>query len=161
MFQPDEEKTTFVTPHGLYYYKVMSFGLRNAGATYQRLITKIFKPLISQTMEVYIDDIVMKSKTWAEHVQHLEETLCLMRAYNMKFNPAKCVFGVSAETFLGFMVTQRRIEVNPAQIKVVLETPVPSSKKKLQRLTGRLAVARFTDKLRPFFLTLRGASMFG
>ncbi|RVW13311.1 hypothetical protein CK203_088988 [Vitis vinifera] len=77
----------------------------------------------------------------------------------MKFNPAKCVFGVSAETFLGFMVTQRRIEVNPAQIKVVLETPVPSSKKKLQRLTGRLAVARFTDKLRPFFLTLRGASI--
>ena len=83
----------------------------------------------------------------------------------MKFNRAKCVFGVSTETFLGFMVTQRRIEVNPAQIKVVLETPAPSSKKKLQHLTGRLAaleffIARFTDKLRHLFLTLRGATTF-
>ena len=68
MFHPDEEKTTFVTPHGLYCYKVMPFRLKNAGATYQRLMTKIFKPLIGRTMEVYIDDIVVKSRTQVEHV---------------------------------------------------------------------------------------------
>ena len=89
-----------------------------------------------------------------------------MRAYNMKLNPTKCAFGVSAGNFLGFMVTQRRIEVNPGQIKVVLETAIPNSKKELQHLTGRLAalghfIARFIDKLRPFFLTLKGASTFG
>ena len=119
MFQPDEEKTTIVTPHRLYYYKVMLFRLKNSGVSYQRLMTKIFKPLISRTVKVYI---VVKSETRVEHVQHLEEIFCLMRAYNMKLNPAKCTYGVSVGKFLGFMVAQRGIEVNPAQIKVVLET---------------------------------------
>ena len=138
MFQPDEDKTTFVTPHGLYCYKVMSFGLKNVGATYKRLMTKIFKPLIGRTVEVYIDDIVVKNETQAEHVQHLEEAFCLMRAYNMKLNLAKLAFDINARKFIGFMVTQRGIEVNPAQIKVVLVTPTPSNKKKLQRLTSCL-----------------------
>ncbi|KAL6327768.1 hypothetical protein AAG906_025517 [Vitis piasezkii] len=84
----------------------------------------------------------------------------------MKLNPTKCAFGVSAGNFLGFMVTQRRIEVNPDKKKVVLETPTPNSKKELQHLTGHLAALRhfiacFIDKLRPFFLTLKGASTFG
>ena len=68
-------------------------------------MTKIFKPLIDRTVEVYIDDIVVKSKTWAKHVQHLKETFRLMRAYNMKLNPAKYAFGVNVGKFLGFMVT--------------------------------------------------------
>ena len=165
MFQPDEEKTTFITPHGLYCYKVMSFRLKNVETTYKKLMTKIFKPLIGQTVEVYIDNIVVKSETRAENVQYLEETFRLMRAYNMKHNPAKCAFGVSAGKFLGFMVTQRGIEVNLDQIKVVLETPGPSSKKELQLFTGRLIVlgrfiAHFTNKLRPFFLMLRRANTF-
>ena len=165
MFQPDEEKTTFITPHGLYCYKVMSFRLKNVETTYKKLMTKIFKPLIGRTVEVYIDNIVVKSETRAENVQYLEETFCLMWAYNMKHNPVKCTFGVSAGKFLRFMVTQRGIEVNLDQIKVVLETPAPSSKKELQLLTGRLIVlgrfiARFTNKLRPFFLMLRRANTF-
>ena len=160
MFQLDEEKTAFVTPHRLYCYKVMPFGLKNAGATYQRLMTKIFKPLIGQTMEVYIDDIVVKSKIRSEHALHLEETFPLMKAYNMKLNLAKCAFGVSAGKFLGFMITQRGIEVSSDQIKDVIETPTPSCKKELQHLTGRLAalgrfIARFTNKLRHFSLTLK------
>ncbi|RVW22832.1 Transposon Ty3-I Gag-Pol polyprotein [Vitis vinifera] len=93
MYQPDEENIAFITPHGLYYYKVMSFGLKNARATYQRLMTKIFKTLIRRTIEVYIDDIVVKSKTRGEHDQHLEEVSHLMREYNMKLNPSKCTFG--------------------------------------------------------------------
>lgn len=103
-------------------------------------------------MEVYIDDIIMKSETQAEHVQHLEEAFCLRRAYNMKLNPTKCVFSVNAGKFLRFMVTKMGIEINLVQVKVVLEIPAPSGKKELQRLIGRLVVlgrfiALFTDKL--------------
>ena len=100
----DEEKTAFITPHGLYCYKVMSFGLKNAAATYQRLMTKIFKPLVSRTVEVYIDDTMVKSKTQEEHAFHLQEVFHLLRRYDMKLNPSKCVFGVSARKFLGFML---------------------------------------------------------
>ena len=83
----------------------MPFGLKNADTSYQRLMTKIFKPLINQTVEVYIDDIVVKSKTWIEHIQHLEKVFRLMRAYNIKLNPSKCAFSINARKFLGFMVT--------------------------------------------------------
>ena len=68
-------------------------------------MTKIFKPLINQTVEVYIDNIVVKSKTQTKHIQHLEKAFCLMRAYNIKLNSSKCTFGISARKFLGFMVT--------------------------------------------------------
>ena len=166
MSPADEEKTAFITPHGLYCNKVMLFGLKNARATYQKLMTKIFKPLIGHTVEVYIDDIIVKIKTKDEHDQHLEEVLRLLSKYDMKLNPSKCAFRVSASNFLGFMITQMRIEVNPDQIKVVMETSAPSSKKELQRLTGRLValgrfIAQFTDKLRLFFLVLKGANATG
>ena len=116
-------------------------------------------------MEVYIDDIGVKSQTRAKHAQHLEQAFHLMRAYNMKLNPAKCAFGVNTRKFLRFMITQRGIEVNPAQVKVVLKTIALNNKKELQRLTGCLValghfITRFTDKVRPFFLTLKGASTF-
>ncbi|RVW66268.1 Retrovirus-related Pol polyprotein from transposon 17.6 [Vitis vinifera] len=160
MSPADEEKTVFITPHGLYCYKVMPFRLKNAGATYQRLMTKIFKPLIGRTVEVYIDDIVVKSKTRKEHVLHLQEVFHLLRKYGMKLNPAKCAFGVSAGKFMGFMVSQRGIEVSPNQVKAVMETPPPRSKKELQRLIGKLVarrfIARFTNELRPF-LAIRKA----
>ncbi|RVW16613.1 Transposon Tf2-8 polyprotein [Vitis vinifera] len=84
----------------------------------------------------------------------------------MKLNPSKCAFGVSAGKFLGFMVSQRGIEVSPDQVKAVIETPPPRSKKELQRLTGKLValgrfIARFTDELRPFFLAIRKAGANG
>ena len=128
-------------------------------------MTKIFKPLIGWTVEVYIDNIVVKSKTWAEHAQHLEKEFHLMRAYNMKLNPAKYAFGISIGKFLGFIVTQRRIEVNLVQVKTILKIPALSNKKELQRLTSRLValgcfIACFTNKLRYFFLTFKGASTF-
>ena len=78
MHPPDVEKTTFITPRGLYYYNVMPFGLKNAGATYQRLVTKIFQLLIGKTMEVYIDDMLVKSKESPDHVKHLQETFELL-----------------------------------------------------------------------------------
>ena len=80
-------------------------------------------------MEVYIDDIVIKSKTRGEHALHLQEVFHLLRKYGMKLNPSKCAFGVSAGKFLRFMVSQRGIEVSPDQVKAVMETPPPRSKK--------------------------------
>ncbi|RVW20979.1 Transposon Ty3-G Gag-Pol polyprotein [Vitis vinifera] len=143
MTPADEEKIAFITPHELYCYKIMPFGLKNVDATYQRLMTKIFKPLVGRTVEVYIDDIVVKSKTREDHVHHLQEVFHLLRRYDMKLNPSKCAFGVSVGKFLGFMVTQRGIEVSPDQIKAVMETPTPRSKKELQRLTGKLVALRW------------------
>ena len=101
-------------------------------------MTKIFKPLIGDIIEVYIDDVVVKSKTRSEHAQHLQKKFHLLRKYGMKPNPAKCPFGVSFGKFLGFMVTQRGIEVNPDQVKTVANTLAPTNKKELQRLTGKL-----------------------
>ena len=100
----DVEKTAFITPHGLYCYNGMPFGLKNARATYQSQMTKIFWPLISRTMEVYIDDMLVKTKECPDHKKHLQETFELLRMNGMKLNPLKCAFGVSSGKFLGFMV---------------------------------------------------------
>ena len=139
MYPSDAEKTTFITPHGFLCYNVMSFGLKNTKATYQRLGTNMFKPLLGKTMEVYIDDMLVKSKQRSDHVTHLQEAFDLLKAYDMKLNPLKCAFGVSTGRFLGFMVTQRGIEVNPAQLKTILNSPAPSTRKGVQQLTDWLA----------------------
>ncbi|RVW28054.1 Retrovirus-related Pol polyprotein from transposon 297 [Vitis vinifera] len=108
----------------------MPFELKNASATYQRLMTKIFKPLVGSTVEVYIDDIVVKSKTRGEHALHLQEVFHLLRKYGMKLNPSKCTFGVSVGKFLGFMVSQRGIEVSPDQVKQSWKHHPPRAKRK-------------------------------
>ena len=105
MYPPDVGKTAFITPHGLFCYNVMPFRLKNVGATYQRLVTKMFRPLLGKTMEVYIDNMLVKSKEHPNHATRLQEAFELLKAYDMKLNPSKCAFGVSAEWFLGFMVT--------------------------------------------------------
>ena len=102
---PDAEKITFITPHGLFCCNMMSFGLKNVGATYQRLVTKMFRPLLGKTIEVYIHDMLVKSKVRSDHAEHLQGAFELLRAYGMKLNPSKCAFGVSVGRFLGFMVT--------------------------------------------------------
>ena len=104
MHSPDAEKTTFITPHGLYYYNVIPFGLKNARATYQRLVTNIFRPLMGKTMEVYINDMLVKSKERPDHTKHVQETFEMLCKYDMKLNPLKCAFGVSSGKILGFMV---------------------------------------------------------
>ena len=104
MFQPNEEKTTFVTPQVLYCY---SHAIWTQECWHYLLEThdKNLQALIGRTVGAYIDDIVVKSETWAEHIQHLEEAFRLMWAYNMKLNLAKCDFNVSVGKFQGFMVT--------------------------------------------------------
>ena len=91
----------------------MPFGLKNAGATYQRLVNKMFSEYLGKTMEVYIDDMLVKSLSAEQHLDHLRQAFEVLRKYNMKLNPTKCSFGVSSGKFLGYMVTQRGIEANP------------------------------------------------
>ena len=113
-------------------------------------------------MEVYINDMLVKSKKRFNHTKHLQEAFELLRKYNMKLNPLKCAFGVGSGKFLGFMVTKIRIEANSIQLKAIMNSRVPTSRKGVQKLTGQLAalgrfISRFTDQLKPFFITLRRA----
>ena len=110
MSEENQEKTAFVTSQGLYYYKEIPFRLKNAKATYQRLANQMFNKQIRWNVEVYIDDMLVKSKTTKEHLDDLKETFDTLRKYKMKLNPAKCIFGVSFGKFFGFMISQRGIE---------------------------------------------------
>uniref|UniRef100_A0A2N9FIS9 Uncharacterized protein n=1 Tax=Fagus sylvatica TaxID=28930 RepID=A0A2N9FIS9_FAGSY len=162
MDENDQEKTSFITSRGLFCYKVMPFGLKNAGATYQRLMNRMFHDQIGRNVEVYVDDMLVKSKEEDDHLDDLRETFQTLRKYQMKLNPSKCAFGVYSGKFLGFMVSQRGIEVNPDKIKAILEMQPPKNTKEVQRLTGRVAalnrfMSRSTDKCLPFFKTLKKA----
>ena len=115
----DQEKTAFVTLIGNYHYKVMPFGLKNAGSTYQRMMTRIFESLLGKNIEIYIDDMVVKSKVVSEHLGDLRIIFEILRNYKMRLNASKCSFGVRSSKFLGYMVTHRGIEVNTDQIKAI------------------------------------------
>ena len=101
----DQEKTAFVTPTGNYHYKVMPFGLKNAGSTYQRMMTRIFEPQLGKSIEVYIDDMVVKSKVVSEHVGDLWNIFEILRKHKLRLNASKCFFSVGSGKFLGYMVT--------------------------------------------------------
>ena len=107
----------------------MPFDLKNVVATYKRLVTKIFQPLMCKTMEVYINDMLFKSKERPDHTKHLQEDFKLLRTNGMKLNPLKCVFRVSLGKFLGFMVTQKGIEANLVQLEAIMESQTPTSRK--------------------------------
>ena len=108
----DEENTAFITNQGLYCYKVMSFKLKNTGATYQRLVNKMFTELLGKLMEVYVDDMLVKSLQVEQHIQHLEQIFQVLSKYKTRLNPAKCAFRVASGKFMGFMVHNRGIEAN-------------------------------------------------
>ena len=116
MDKEDQEKTSFITSQGLFCYKVMPFDLKNAGATYQRLVNHMFRPEIGQNVKVYVDDMLVKSLDEERHLDDLQETFDTFRRHQMKLNPNKCAFGVSLGKFLGFMVSQKGIEANPNKI---------------------------------------------
>ena len=162
MAEEDQEKTVFITSQGLYCYKVMSFGLKNAGATYQRLVNKMFNRQMGRNMEVYVDDMLVKSKEELAYLDDLRETLATLKQYQMKLNPSKCVFGVASGKFLGFMVSQRGIKANSEKVQAIINMVSPRTIKEVQKLTGRIAalnrfVSRVTDKCLPFFKTLKRA----
>ncbi|KAL0340297.1 UNVERIFIED_CONTAM: Retrovirus-related Pol polyprotein from transposon [Sesamum radiatum] len=117
----DHKKVSFITSDDTFCYVAMSFGLKNAAPTYQRLVDKIFGSQLGRNMEVYVDDMLVTSKEAHNHVEDLEETFAVLRKYRLKLNLGKCAFGVSRGCFLGFMVIQQGIEANPAEIKVILD----------------------------------------
>ena len=138
----------------------MPFGLKNAGATYQRLVNRMFAAQLGKTMEVYIDDMLVKSLKAEDHINHLQQTFDLLRKYNMKLNPEKCTFGVQSGQFLGYLVSKRGIEANPSQIKAVLDIPSPKCVKDVQRLTGKIAaltrfISKSSERCQPFFDILK------
>ncbi|KAL0445383.1 UNVERIFIED_CONTAM: hypothetical protein Slati_2261000 [Sesamum latifolium] len=101
------KRVSFITSDGTFCYVAMPFGLKNAGATYQRLVDKIFRPQLGRNMEVYIDDMLVKSKEAHHHVEDLNETFTVLRKYRLKLNPGKCAFEISGGRFLGFMVVRK------------------------------------------------------
>ncbi|XP_057744562.1 uncharacterized protein LOC130962356 [Arachis stenosperma] len=144
MHPEDQSKTAFITEHGNFCYRVMPFGLKNAGATYQRLMDKVFRHQIGRNIEIYVDDMVAKSTKDRSHCDDLKEVFEQIRAYNMRLNPEKCAFGVQGGKFLGFMLTSRGIEANPEKCKAILNMTSPKTIKEVQQLAGRIAaLSRF------------------
>ena len=155
----DQEKTAFVTLVGNYHYKVMPFGLKNVGSIYQRMMTKMFEPQLGQNVEVYIDDMVVKSKLVSEHVVDLTSVFEILKEHKLRLNASKYSFGVGSGKFLGYMVTHRGIEVNPDQIKAINNLQPPRNPKEVQKLTRMMAalnwfISKSADRCRPFFLLL-------
>ena len=140
----DMEKTTFVTLWGTFCYKVMSFGLKNARATYQRAMVALFHDMMHKEIKVYVDDMTAKSKTEDEHHVNLRKLFKQLRKYRLRLNPAKCTFGVKSRKLLGFIVSQKGIEVDPDKVKAILEMPEPRTEKQVRGFLGRLNyIARF------------------
>ncbi|GJU09672.1 reverse transcriptase domain-containing protein [Tanacetum coccineum] len=138
----------------------MPFGLRNAGETYQRLVDKSFHKQIGRNLKVYVDDLVIKSRTEDEIVRDIEETFKTLREINMKLNPKKCTFEVEEGMFLGYKVNTRGLKVCPDKVDAILSLPSPKWLKDVQKLNGKLAslnrfLAKSAEKSLPFFKTLK------
>src|SRR3954464_3602186 len=142
--EDDVSKTVFRCPGaiGTYEWVVMPFGLKNAGATYQRAMNSIFHDFIETFMQVYIDDIVVKSTSGMSHLDHLSQSFERMRKYGLKMNPLKCAFFVQAGDFLGFVVHKKGKEIDQNTTKAIMETKSPSTKKELQSLLGKINFLR-------------------
>ena len=138
MCSEDEDKTAFTTDRDLYCYKVMLFGLKNVGATYQRLVNKVFTNLIRKIMEVSVDDMPIKSLWKEDHVIDLREMFALLRKYNMKPNPTKCTFRVGSGKFLGFMVNNCEIEANQSKVQALFDLHSRKTVKDIQKVTGMI-----------------------
>ena len=162
MHVPDQEHTSFIIDCDLYCYKVMPFELKNARVAYQLLVNIMFKEHISKTMEVYVDDMLVKSKVVSNHVAYLDDMFNILRTYRMKLNPPKYTFDVASRKFLGFMVNQRGIEANPEKIEALIDMRSPSRTNEVQSLIGRIiALNRFIYKAcLPFFDSLKDNKRF-
>jgi hypothetical protein len=128
----------------------MTFGLKNAGATYQRAMNLIFHDLLGIVVEVYIDDIVVKSAEDDSHLADLRLAFEKMRRYKLKMNPLKCAFGVSAGKFLVFIVHEKVIEIDPKKIEAIQSVKAPTCKKDLRKFLGKV------NYLRRFICNLSG-----
>jgi len=152
----DECKTAFMTELSCYCCKVMPFELKNVGATYQRLMDRVLAPVLGRNVQAYVDDMVVTSQQKEQNVADLEELFTTIAKYRLKLNPEKCVFGVEADKFLGFLLIERGIEANLEKCAAIIAMRSPISIKEVQQLTGRMAaLSRFIwaggDKGHPYF----------
>jgi hypothetical protein len=143
----------------------MTFGLKNAGATYQKAIQKCLKSQIGKNVEAYVDDVVVKTTEEDKLIADLTETFANLQEFQWKLNPTKCVFGVPSGLLLGFMVGHRGIEANPTKVDAIRKMAKPSNRKDVMKLTGMMAaLGRFISKLGekglPFFKILKKADKF-
>src|ERR1051325_9878811 len=156
----DIEKTTFITPWRTFCYKVMPFGLKNAGATYQHYMATLFHDMIHKEIEVYVDDVIAKSHTEEEHIVHLQKLFERLRNFKLRLNPNKCTFGVRFGKLLGFIISEKGIKVDPAKVKAIQEIPEPKTEKEVRGFLGRLNyISRFishmTATCEPIFKLLK------
>jgi hypothetical protein len=163
--EEDQEKTALITSFGAYCYTTMSFGSKNAGATYQRAIQACFKRQLNKNVEAYVNDVVVKTRNSDTLITDLEETFASLREYRWKLNPNKCVFGVPSGKLLGFIISHRGIKANPEKISAVTSMKAPTCIKDMQKLTGCMATLnRFISKLGerglPFFKLLKHQEKF-
>jgi ribonuclease HI len=160
MVEQDKKKTTFVTSWGTYCYRVMPFGLKNAGATYQREMVTLFHDMMHKEIDVYVDDMIAKSKDEENHIPALKKLFERLRTYQLKLNPAKCTFRVKSGKLLGFVVSNNGIEVDPDKVKAIQAMTAPKTEKEVRSFLGRLNyIARFISQLtvtcEPIFRLLR------
>jgi hypothetical protein len=156
----DEEKTAFITPYGVFCYQVMPFGLKNAGATYQRMMQNCLGSLIGCNIQVYIDDVVITTRKEESLISDLTETFNNLNRYKLKLNPTKCSFVMSAGQLLGFLVSARGIEAKPEKIQAILTMGKPAKLHNVQKLAGRVTalswfVARLGEKALPFYALMK------
>ncbi|GMP93460.1 hypothetical protein CsSME_00043281 [Camellia sinensis var. sinensis] len=165
MAEEDAEKTAFRTPLGNFFYTVMPFGLKNAGATYQRAMTAIFHDMIHHEVEDYVDDLVVKSKKEKDHLRDLEKVFKRCQKFKMRMNPLKYAFGVTAGKFLGFLVHRHGIEADEDKVKSIRAMPPPHSQKELKKFLEKVSyIRRFIPALAeisaPFGSLLKGDAKF-
>jgi hypothetical protein len=165
MKESDQLATSFITPFGMYCYVTMPFGLRNAGATYQRCMNHVFGEHIGRTVEAYIDDIIVKTRKASDLLSDLEATFRCLKAKGVRLNPEKCVFGVPRGMLLGFIVSKRGIEANTEKIAAITSMGPIKDLKGVQRVTGCLAalshfISRFGERDLRLYHLLRKAECF-
>jgi hypothetical protein len=156
----DEEKMAFITPYDVFFYQVMPFGLKNAGATYQWMMQNCLGSQIGCNIQVYIDDMVITTRKEESLISNLKETFDNLNRYKLKLNPTKCSFGVSAGQLLGFLVSARGIEANPEKIQAILTMGKSAKLHDVQKIVGRVAalsrfVARLGEKALPFYALMK------
>ena len=133
--QASKEKTAFVTPYGLFQFRMMPFGLNGAPATFQRLMDQVIRGAEDFT-GAYLDDLVIFSRTWTEHLEHLHDIFTRLRQANLTAKPKKCQFGMARCTYLGHMVGGGEVRPEPSKVEAIRTFPVPTTKKQVRVFLG-------------------------